>query len=54
MKPRIVRVTLSSGQEIWSVEVGQYQMLTECFALACCYAGTGELKRRFPELKKVA
>lgn len=53
-KPRITRVGFSDGSERWSVEIGQFAMHTTCFALACCYAATGELQRRFPEITKMA
>ena len=54
MKPRITRVCLPHGTCVWSVEVEWHSTLfsifTSCFALAYCYAGTGELQRRFPEM----
>ncbi len=51
MKPIIERLRLSGGPEIWSVRIGQFCVFTSCFALACCYAATGEVQRRHPMVR---
>jgi hypothetical protein len=56
MKPHIKQVWLADGRCTWSVEVEWHSVVfcifTPCFALACCYAATGELQRQWPELRK--
>lgn len=50
-KPKIERVYVGGFDPRWSISVGQYAAMTPCFALACCYAATGEIYRKWPEAR---